>query len=396
MSQSSNPEEIIDAEILSDSKVSEKNGSRTTLIIGGTLLLLTLLGGGLWSLNQALQQQQQSTNLQSSDNQQQIGQLTQSIAQIEALIEHNQQQHTHQLQQLTSQQQELAAQQQQERQMVEQLEQQSEGRNKTLQQTVSTQQEQMSQLMESVSTLARRVEQREQKLHHTAALRLLQIAEERLMLLGDVEGSQHALAQAAYQLGESGDPQLIPIRQQVEIELQQVQQITPIDLPSLVEQLDQILAQIDVLPFPTAASTPMPLPASLTSSTEETITETWSWEGLAQRIWGDLLGLIRIEKQDQALPTIVTESEQQSSRQILRLRLEQAQSALLQRETALFQGRIQHALGWLAQFDPNAATVLSLRQQLTELSRATLEPKLPLIGEAHRQLKQLNSESSTR
>ena len=78
MSQSA-PEEIIDAEILSDSKANGKNGTRTALIIGGALLLLTLLGGGLWLLNQSLQQHQQSANRQTTDNQQQIGQLQHTI-----------------------------------------------------------------------------------------------------------------------------------------------------------------------------------------------------------------------------------------------------------------------------------------------------------------------------
>ncbi len=393
MSQSA-PEEIIDAEILSDSKANGKNGTRTALIIGGALLLLTLLGGGLWLLNQSLQQHQQSANRQTTDNQQQIGQLQHTITQFETRLDHNQQQLTTQQQQQTDQLQQFTAQQLQEHQAVEQLEQQLKQRNASLQQSIEEQQEQLNQLLESVSTLAQRVEQREQQLHHTAALRLLQIAEERLMLMGDLEGSQHAMAQAAYQLGESGNPQLIPIRQQVESELQQIQQVAPVNLEVLVQQIDQILAQVETLPFPTAASTPTLSPTPPTPSSEQTA-KTWSWEGLAQRIWGDLLSLIRIEKQDQALPTIVTESEQQSARQILRLRLEQAQSALLLRETVLFQGRVHHARGWLAQFDANAPTVQTLKQQLAALSDANLNPKLPLIGEAHRQLKQLSKKSTT-
>ena len=111
-------------------------------------------------------------------------------------------------------------------------------------------------------------------------------------------------------------------------------------------------------------------------------------------MWSDLLTLVRIDKQKNELPVIASHTEEQMSHLIMRLRLEQAQSVLLMRDTPLFRERIEYALQWLDVFDGDSEAVSTLRGQLNTLLKQELKPELPTIGEAHRRLRDIVAQRS--
>ncbi|MBT3197271.1 MAG: hypothetical protein HN842_06035 [Gammaproteobacteria bacterium] len=377
-------EMIVEAEVLSEIRSEATDENRQTrqrspypITVAIALAGVALAAAISWQLGQtmsqkSLQSSQQAT-AQGVKNQQQIGGLQGQISPLIQRIESQQAE-------LTTQQQQLRQQQQ----AFEKLQSQTEGalqqQEQLVQQLLHSSREQSRQLNQSVAALARRVDRRENNLHTAAALRLLQIAEEQLMITHDLASAQQALAQAGQQITASGDPILLPIHELIQQELEQVRETTTPDLHAALARISQAIKAADNLPL--AQVTDYQASSTLSESEEE-----WSTELILRKVWRDLLTLIRIDKREQELPVIASQSEVEMSRLVLKLRLEQAQNTLLMRDTPLFQERIQNALAWLPLFDKESESVVALQQQLTELTQLQLETDLPTIGEAHRRLR---------
>ncbi len=391
MSQTESPaakveEVILDAEVLSEERP-EQPASNLPKLIALFIITALLLGGIFWLVNQQftqqLQQQTRQATAQGTENRQGIqsinGQLNQMIGQIETQREITNgfnSQLKQQRQGFDKLQTRLESSLQQQEQMVQQL--------------IHSNREQSRQLSQSVAALARRVDRRESNLHTAAALRLLQIAEEQLMIVRDLESTQHALAQAGQQITASGDPILLPIHAQIQQELKLVRETRTPDLPAILAQLRSAIEQGTQLPFNQPTEFEQDTPATTTD------TDPWSWKAIRDKVWNDLLTLVRVDKQENELPVIASRSEEQLSHLILRLRLEQAQSALLMRDTKLFHERIAYAMAWLPVFDTNSSAVTSLQQQLDTLQKMELQPTLPTIGEAHRRLREIVAQRSSK
>jgi uroporphyrin-3 C-methyltransferase len=379
-------EVILDAEVLSEEGAAV-HPSTLPKQIAAAIAGALLLGGIFWGVNQQLTQQlqQQATTAtaRGAENSAAIRTLEGNLGQLAGEI-HSQREASDRFaatlklqgQGFEALQTRLESSLQQQEQMIQQL--------------IHSSREQSRQLSQSVAALARRVDRRESNLHTAAALRLLQIAEEQLLIVRDLESTQQALAQAGQQITATGDPILLPIHAQIQHELKQVRETRALDLPSALQQLRSAITLGTELPFnqPTEFQQ-QPAPS--------TLADGWSWQAILDKVWSDLLSLVRIDKQQSELPVIATRSEERLSRLILRLRLEQAQSALLLRDTPLFRERLTHALEWLPVFDTHSSAFSALQQQLESLQQLELQPQLPTIGEAHRRLRDIVAQrSSTR
>lgn len=394
MSQTESPaaeveEVILDAEVLSEERP-EQPASNLPKLIATIVLTALLLGGIFWFVNQQLmqqftqqlQQQTQQAATQGAQNLQGIqsinGQLSQMVGQIESQRETTSSFNARLKQQsqgFDKLQTRLDSSLHQQEQMVQQL--------------IHSNREQSQQLNQSVAALARRIDRRESNLHTAAALRLLQIAEEQLMIVRDLQTTQQALAQAGQQITASGDPILLPIHEQIQRELKLVRETQTPDLSAILAQLRAAIEQGTALPFNQPSNFEQETPVSSTSSADG-----WNWEAIRDKVWNDLLTLVRIDKEENELPVIASRSEERLSHLVLRLRLEQAQSALLMRDTQLFRERIEYAAAWLPVFDSSSSAVTTLQQQLNTLLQLELQPTLPAIGEAHRRLRDIVAQRS--
>ncbi|HIJ22299.1 MAG: hypothetical protein HOI61_04235 [Gammaproteobacteria bacterium] len=375
MSSHETPSEevIVEAEVLSEEHA-EQRPSTLPLSIGVALIGVVLAVGSAWYLGQQMTQESQQINDLQGQASQLIGRVESqqaSISQQQGVIQH-QQQAFEALKTRT----ESALQQQE--QMVQQL--------------LHNNREQSRQLNQSVAALARRVDRRETNLHTAAALRLLQIAEEQLMIAKDLESTQQALAQAGQQITASGDPILLPIYELIQLELKQVRATREPDLYGARSLLNEAIDAAETLPvFQLEEYQPV---AVGSESSEPAIDEPWNPERIMNKVWQDLLTLIRIDKKEHELPIIATQSEIKMSRLILKLRLEQTQSTLLLRDSALFNERLHHALEWLQLFDQQSKAVLHIQQQLNTLDGLEIRTEPPIIGEAHRRLRAITAQRS--
>ncbi len=378
---------ILDAEVLSEESP-ERPVSNLPKLIAAFITSALLLGGIFWLLSQEvtqqLQQQTATATAQAQQNSQSIQSINGQLGQVAGQLQ-SQRELTNSFNGRIKQQQQGFDKLQ--TRMDSSLQQQEQ----VIQQLLHSNREQSRQLNQSVAALARRVDRRESNLHTAAALRLLQIAEEQLMIVKDLETTQQALAQAGQQITASGDPILLPIHEQIQHELKLVRETRTPDLPATLKQLRSAIEQGISLPFNQPAE--FEQQAAPSPTTER---DPWSWEAIRDKVWNDLLTLVRIDKQENELPVIASRSEEQLSHLILRLRLEQAQSALLIRDTRLFRERIEYALEWLPVFDTNSTAVTTLQQQLSSLLQLELQPVLPTIGEAHRRLREIVAQRSSK
>ena len=381
-------EVIVDAEVLSEAtseavpeEATPRPPSNLPKLIALIVVGFAILGGIFWSINQQftqqIQQQTQQANAQGLQNSQGIQSLSGQISQLSGQVESQHNTTAGFSGRLKQQQQGFEKLQTRTQSSLQQQEQ-------IIQKLLHSNREQSRQLNESVAALARRVDRRESNLHTAAALRLLQIAEEQLMIVRDLSTTQQALAQAGQQITASGDPILLPIHEQIQRELKQVRKTQTPDLPAALAQLREAIVIGATLPFDQPDNFEQIAVAPLQNKTDG-----WNWEAVANKVWSDLLTLIRIDKQEQELPVIASRSEAELSHLILRLRLEQAQSTLLMRDTLLFRERVQFAIDWLAIFDQSSPALGTLQQQLSQLLKLELQPQLPAIGEAHRRLREI-------
>lgn len=377
-------EDIIDAEVLSEQSNSSFLNTQNLTIIGGAILALTILAGIVWLLTQAMQQENQTASESAANNSLAIAAVEKRItATVQEIESREQERESANIERHSSQQKKITA-------LGDSFNKKLGQQSAMLQRSIDSNVRETQQLNQSIATLARRIEQREDNLHLSAALRLLQIAEEQLMIANNLETTKQALAQANRQLGESGDPTLLPIQGMIREEIRLINQVNLPDLHSATTKLTGLISSIDTIPFPSntrftdnpdSESTPQQDPVDGSAA--------WEWENILHKIWQDLLGLVRIEKREQELPLIISQADQQGGRQILQLRLEQAQSALLLRDGELFRNRINSAEEWLKIFDQESNETGIMRRQLAELKSIQLSPILPVIGQAHKKLKEI-------
>lgn len=377
-------EDIIDAEVLSEQSNSSFLNTQNLTIIGGAILALTILAGIVWLLTQAMQQENQTASESAANNSLAIAAVEKRItATVQEIESREQERESANIERHSSQQKKITA-------LGDSFNKKLGQQSAMLQRSIDSNVRETQQLNQSIATLARRIEQREDNLHLSAALRLLQIAEEQLMIANNLETTKQALAQANRQLGESGDPTLLPIQGMIREEIRLINQVNLPDLHSATTKLTGLISSIDTIPFPSntrftdnpdSESTPQQDPVDGSAA--------WEWENILHKIWQDLLGLVRIEKRAQELPLIISQADQQGGRQILQLRLEQAQSALLLRDGELFRNRINSAEEWLKIFDQESNETGIMRRQLAELKSIQLSPILPVIGQAHKKLKEI-------
>ncbi len=392
-------EEIIEAEVLSEEVADTPTPSSTPRLITIALITIIILSGVFWLITQELSQrltQQLTTQLntqleqqitlssqqssaQGQKHRQEIEAVHQQISQLIQQVETQRESSTRFNTRLTQQQQVFDK-------LQTLLETSLQQQEQLVQQLLRNNLEQSRHLNQSVAALARRVDRRESNFHIAAALRLLQIAEEQLLIVKDLEAAQQALAQAGQQISASGDPILLPIQEVIQQEITQIRETPTPDLAHALSQLHQTISLVATLPF----DQPGEYQPTVTAIREEPT--QWNWEWIANKVWQDLLSLVRIDKQDSELPVIASRSEAELSRLILRLRLEQAQSTLLMRNTPLYRERIQSAIDWLLIFDQNSSEVMALRKQLNTLKELQLQLDLPTIGEAHRRLREIVAE----
>ncbi len=219
---------------------------------------------------------------------------------------------------------------------------------------------------------------------------LLRLANQRLSLENDWQGSIAILEAADNVLAQTQNPLLNPVRQLLAKELQVLRAVPTVDLTGAIARLQALQDQISELEW-----MPRTLP-EVTAVVEEVVdpeVEPTAWDKFATKAWAGIGTIVRIREHDKALPAPLTPDQHYYLQQNMQLMLEQAQVALVRQQDALYKQSIERTQAWLEEFvmmkNSDAKAVATI---LAELKNWNVAPEFPQISGSLNRLRQLQDE----
>lgn len=217
---------------------------------------------------------------------------------------------------------------------------------------------------------------------------LLRLANQRLVLETDVQGSLAILNAADTVLAETDNPLLFPIRQRVADEIQLLKSVPAVDTTGAVARIQAVQNQIAQLEW-----MPRTLPAQENVDEPVKPLEQSPWQKFIDKAWSGISTVVRIRQHESALPAPLTPDQQYYLQQNMHLMLEQAQVALVRQQHELYQQSIVRTKQWLDQYVMvESANALALQTTLTELQAWQVAPALPNISGSLNDLRQLKQQ----
>lgn len=232
---------------------------------------------------------------------------------------------------------------------------------------------------ESVSQIQRQLNQTRGDVLIADAEYLLGIANQKLIMVGDV-GSAIATMEAADQrLRDSGDPAVIRVRESLAKEMDLLENFKSPDVVGISSQLlsmeGKILDLPLLLPHSDVASEARHKPLS-----QEQIKADAEMDALDTAL-AQLKSFVTVRRTDQKVQAILEPEQVETIRQIMLLKLEMTRASLVRGDDKLFQGNVLSAKDWLmSHFDHDTAIVNGLSDELQLLSQQMLRPQFPDIS----------------
>ena len=200
---------------------------------------------------------------------------------------------------------------------------------------------------------------------------LLNLANRKLQLEADVAGAITLFESADQALAEAGREDVLHIRQAIAGEATRLRAIEPVDRDGIYFRLESLQGEIDQLDL--LASLRQSVAAA---SPPATPPEGWLATGM------QFLGSVFVWRRWEERPDFeLVAGQQDFIRETIRLRIAQAQLALLRGEAGLYQTSLQAGLDQLQAFAGDE-TVARLAAEMNALLAENIAPELPLSNES--------------
>ncbi len=210
------------------------------------------------------------------------------------------------------------------------------------------------------------------------------LAAQQLQLAGNVQGAIVALQAADARLSGSNRPQFIGLRKVLGHDLDRLRALPQVDLAGMSLRLEGVIAAVDTLPL--AVDIRPRNDAAARQASEPPSSSAVSlafWQHLLADLWGELRGLVRIQRFDREEPALLAPGQAFFLRENLKLRLLNARLALLSRDQWVFRAEVRQALAWTERyFDEREKSVQAARATLKPLSGAEINIELPNLNES--------------
>ncbi len=210
---------------------------------------------------------------------------------------------------------------------------------------------------------------------------LLRLANQRLIMAGDVAAAQLLLGSADNILRELGDVGLHDVRGAVAADLAAVRAVPKVDVEGIYLRLSALIEQADKLVI-------FELPEKEAQPTRELEDD---WQQRLQRGYEEaaskLSDYIVIRRRDVPMEALMDPQWEGLVRQNLRMLLEQAQVALLSGNQVLYRESLERSQHWVKQFfDSDEAASRAMAQEISQLQGLTVAIELPDISRSLRAL----------
>ncbi|MEI7795518.1 MAG: uroporphyrinogen-III C-methyltransferase [Methylococcaceae bacterium] len=166
---------------------------------------------------------------------------------------------------------------------------------------------------------------------------LLSVANQRLLLMGDVNTTKEALEAADQRLRESGDAAAYKVREQLAKDIAAISRVNAADVVGIYSTLQMLESQIDsltlLLPYAGKDETIKPVAPDVKKEPKD--------------LMGQLETMVTIRHVQQHVNEILTPEQAQFIREQLRVKLEIITVALVQQNDLLYQASLSDAQKWL-------------------------------------------------
>lgn len=175
---------------------------------------------------------------------------------------------------------------------------------------------------------------------------LLQMANQRISLAGDVENARTALILADQRLKELADPRLYQLRALLADEQLALAAVAKVDIDGLAAQLQSAIDSVDTLKVLTGSE----FTAGQTADSTTDIELANNWQDAASNAWQKVRSLVVIRHQQDGSSAIIVPEQRYFLYQNLQLKLETARLALLSGKEAIFHDNLASAQQWLDKY----------------------------------------------
>ena len=215
------------------------------------------------------------------------------------------------------------------------------------------------------------------------------LAAQQLQLAGNVEAALIALNQADARLATHDRGQYAPLRRALAHDIEALKLQPVVDVSGLGLRLERLLERADAMPLAYEGQLPAPAMAAATADADAAAGGDWMTKGiglareLADDVWREVRGLVRMERLDQADPVLLAPAQNAFLRENLKIRLLTARLALLARDARTYGADLAQARVWIERFfDQRDERVKMALQELSALEAVAIRTELPTLTES--------------
>jgi uroporphyrin-3 C-methyltransferase len=202
---------------------------------------------------------------------------------------------------------------------------------------------------------------------------LLKMAGRKLWLEHDVETAMMMLQATDARLRDLDDPSLLPVREKLALDMQNLLQINPISSTSVALNISALIEQVDHLPLAFFKRPEDNEPASALSEN----VDDW-YNNLMNNINFVLKDFFSVKKITAEVKPFMSEQQQWLAKEQLKFTLLKAQISVLKENTELYQVALRSAQSMLTEnFDGQKVSVTQFGDSLTTLLNSDVERVYP-------------------
>lgn len=221
---------------------------------------------------------------------------------------------------------------------------------------------------------------------------LARLANQRLQTERSTKSPLALLQNVDVILKQLDDPELLSVRRAVAADITALQLAGEVDSAGLYLELSTLAEAVVKLSVLKPMTETMPEP----KQTENAIDEQPKLRGMVTGFITSVSQLIRVSQRSQPIEPLLQVHEEAIVRQNLRLMLEQAQSAVMREEQAIYSQSLEKAQRWLAQYFQLNPSATVIQQRLANLSDMEIVQQLPNISDSLQAIETLVALRSSR
>ncbi len=200
---------------------------------------------------------------------------------------------------------------------------------------------------------------------------LLRLANQRLLMERETASALALLGAADDILVTVAEPGLFDVREALAREIAELRAIAHLDVEGVFVKLAALSEQVETLALLSPETAEQDQPKPLLDDQQQGVFDA------ALQHFGEM---VTIRRRDMPLEPLLTPEQHYYVQQNLRLMLEQAQLALLQRKTGIYSRSLDKAANWVELYFQLNESARALQSALRELQQVNINPELPDIS----------------